>query len=126
MSDDAQIRMSTAHEDTPPPSVGSRLHFVWFAIVATLWTVPMAIIQLVSHRFAPTAQNFKSNAGASAHTSLPPTGSGLPITEPASPHGARPSEFVRDLERLLDILASSAARPYPFSFVAKAELAKGP
>lgn len=126
MSDDAQIRMSTAHEDTPPPSVGSRLHFVWFAIVATLWTVPMAIIQLVSHRFAPTAQNFKRNARWWAHTILTLSGIRVHVTDRARLDPAQPYVFVSNHQNLLDILALSAALPYPFGFVAKAELAKVP
>src|SRR5690606_18143040 len=126
MSDDAQIRMSTAHEDTPPPSVGSRLHFVWFAIVATLWTVPMAIIQLVSHRFAPTAQNFKRNARWWAHTILTLSGIRVHVTDRARLDPARPYVFVSNHQNLLDILALSAALPYPFGFVAKQELARVP
>lgn len=110
----------------PPPTLGSRLHFLWFSIVAVLWTIPMAITQFVTHRFDPTAKNFKRTARWWGLGILRPSGIKVQVIDKSGLDPAQPYVFVSNHQNLLDILALSAALPYPFGFVAKEELARVP
>lgn len=126
MSDEVQIYSPAPTEGGPPHTLGSRLHFMWFAVVAVMWTAPMAILQFVSHRFDPTARNFKRTARWWAHTILTLSGIRVRVIDRARLDPERPYVFVSNHQNLLDILALSSALPYPFGFVAKAELARVP
>lgn len=124
------------NEDSPVSVVGpdagpartllSRIHFAWFAVVAALWTVPMAILQMISHQFVPTAQNFKRNARLWGGGILALSGIRVEVVDHAEIEIGRPVVFVSNHQNLLDILALSAALPYPFGFVAKEELSRVP
>lgn len=116
----------TIAEGGPPPSLGARLHFVWFAVVAALWTIPMAIIQLASHQFNPSARNFKRNAAWWGRVILGLSGIRVRVTDKSDLDPSLPYVFVSNHQNLLDILALSAAFPYPFGFVAKEELSRVP
>lgn len=113
-------------DDGPPDNLVSRLLFVWFAIVAAIWTVPVSILQFISHQFSPTARNFKRNSGLWGRGILAFSGIRTQVTDRAHLDPTRPYVFVANHQNLLDILALSAALPYPFGFLAKAELARVP
>jgi 1-acyl-sn-glycerol-3-phosphate acyltransferase len=126
-----QTRSSTAvpaapADGAPRPTLGGRLHYAWFCVVALLGTIPMSIIQLVTHTFDPTARNFKRNATVWGRVIL--RGAGIRVRAvtrvPLDP--ARPYVFVSNHQNLLDILALGDALPYPFGFVAKQELRRVP
>lgn len=112
--------------DAPRATVGTRLWFGWFCIVALLATIPMSIIQLVSHRFSPTARTFKRNASVWGRVILRGIGIRVRLTERVKLDPERPYVFVSNHQNLLDILALGDVLPYPFGFVAKGELAKVP
>ncbi|MEX0600612.1 MAG: lysophospholipid acyltransferase family protein [Rhodothermales bacterium] len=113
-------------DDGPEPTLAARLHFAWFAFVAAMWTIPMAITQLITHQFQPTARNFKRNARVWGGVILRLSGLRVRVFDRAHLHGDAPCVFVSNHQNLLDILALSAALPYPFGFVAKAELSRVP
>ncbi len=113
-------------EHVPPSTVGARLLFLWFGVVATLWTIPVSIIQFISHQFSPTAKNFKRNARVWGGGILFLSGIRTRIKDRAMLDRSRPYVFVANHQNLLDILALSAALPYPFGFLAKEELARVP
>lgn len=110
----------------PPDNIGSRLLFLWFALVAAIWTVPVSILQFISHQFSPTDRNFKRNSGLWGRGILTFSGIRTRVTDRAQLDPSRPYVFVANHQNLLDILALSAALPYPFGFLAKAELARVP
>ena len=110
----------------PEPGLGPRLLFLWFALVATLWTIPVSIIQFISHQFSPTARNFKRNARVWGGGILMLSGIRTRVTDRAKLDRTRPYVFVANHQNLLDILALSAALPYPFGFLAKEELSRVP
>lgn len=113
-------------EGVPEPTVAARLHFLWFAVVAALWTIPISVFQLVTHQFQPTARNFKRTARAWGRVILTLSGLRVRVRDRSRIDSDRPCVFVSNHQNLLDILALSAALPYPFGFVAKAELARVP
>lgn len=133
---DVEGGTTDAHPDTPDaqsaavhgpaPTLGARLHFLWFALVAVLWTVPMAVTQFVTHQFDPSARNFKRSARWWASVILRLGGIRVQVRDRSGLDTGRPYVFVSNHQNLLDILALSAALPYPFGFVAKAELARVP
>lgn len=110
----------------PRPTLGARLLFVWFSIVATLWTLPISILQVITHQFNPTARNFKRNARLWGGGILALSGIRTRVADRAALDRTQPYVFVANHQNLLDILALSAALPYPFGFLAKSELARVP
>lgn len=110
----------------PRPTLAARLHFLWFALVTVLCTVPMALVQMLTHRMSPTARNFKRNAGTWGRVILALSGIRVHVTNRAGIDPDEPVVFVSNHQNLLDILALSAALPYPFGFVAKEELSRVP
>lgn len=118
-------------EPTPPqqkeriPS-GQRLWFVWGVLVVMLLTVPFSMAQALTHRFNPTAENFKRWASRWAKSVLFFLGIRVRIEETVSLAPAQPYVFIANHQNSLDILALASAMPYPFGFVAKAELAQMP
>lgn len=113
-------------DEGPEQTIAARLHFLWFALVATLWTIPISIFQLVTHQFQPTARNFKRTARAWGGVILALSGIRVRVRDRSGIDSDQPCVFVSNHQNLLDILALSAALPYPFGFVAKAELARVP
>ncbi|MDX1548343.1 MAG: lysophospholipid acyltransferase family protein [Rhodothermales bacterium] len=115
--------------EAPPPSVrptlGTRLWFAWAVLVALVVTVPLSLLQVVTHAFDPTARNFKRWAGLWGRMIL--RGSGIRVTvEGALPDPARPCVFVANHQNALDVPVLAGYLPAPFGFVAKAELARVP
>jgi 1-acyl-sn-glycerol-3-phosphate acyltransferase len=104
----------------------TKLLFLWFGFVATLWTIPMAIGQVITHQIDPSARNFKRTATAWGRVILALCGIRVEVTDRAELDPNTPLVFVANHQNLLDILALSAALPYPFGFLAKEELARVP
>lgn len=103
-----------------------RLWFAWFGLVALLVTIPSSLIQMATHYVRPTARNFKRWASLWGRTILRATGLRVQVEEHVPLDPARPYVFVANHQNLLDILALADALPYPFGFVAKAELERVP
>lgn len=112
--------------DGPRSSLKTKLLFVWFSFVATLWTIPMAIRQVITHQFDPSARNFKRTASTWGRIILALCGIRVEVADGSDLDADAPLVFVANHQNLLDILALSAALPYPFGFLAKEELARVP
>jgi 1-acyl-sn-glycerol-3-phosphate acyltransferase len=110
----------------PEASPGTRLWFLWFAVVAVLATFPFSFLQVVTHRFRPTARNFKTWAGRWGAAILGCTAIRVVVEERARLDPEGPYVFVANHQNTLDILALAAGLPYAFGFVAKGELARVP
>jgi 1-acyl-sn-glycerol-3-phosphate acyltransferase len=113
-------------EGVPEPSLGTRLHFAWAVVWLSLVTIPFSIVQMVTHRFWPTAENFKRWSSRWARVILGGMGIGLDVDDRA---GLAPEEacvFVVNHQNLLDIFTTAAAIPYPFAYLAKEELTRVP
>ena len=117
---------STSPGSTPKPSFLARLHFIWFVVVGVLWTIVMAIVQFATHCIYPTAHNFKRNGRIWGGVILFLSGIRVHVTDGARIDRDIPVVFLCNHQCMLDILALSAALPYPFGFVAKQELAPVP
>lgn len=104
------------------PTIGGRLGYIWFAVMAVLITIPLSLCQVIAHQFDPTAQNFKRWSGAWGRLMLGVLGIRVHLEqrERLDPHA--PYVFVSNHQNLLDILALAGWLPYPFGFVAKVEL----
>ena len=111
---------------SPNVTVGSRLLFVWFCVWALLVTIPISIIQTITHRFNPTAGNFKKWCRVWGGSILKGIGVRVQLEDRAGLDPTRPYIFITNHQNLLDILALGAALPYPFGFVAKQELRQIP
>ncbi len=110
----------------PLPSLGTRLWFGWMSLVSGLATVPMSIAQVVGHAFDPTARNFKRWARLWGGMILGGALIRVEVEEHTALDPSQPYVFVSNHQNLVDILALAAGLPYPFGFIAKAELARVP
>jgi 1-acyl-sn-glycerol-3-phosphate acyltransferase len=121
------LQAARSRRQAPRPTLIARLLFLWFWIVTITVMIPMSIVQLVSHRFQPTAVNFKRNASLWGWSILR-VGAGIrvAVSERAPLDPSQPYVFVCNHQNSLDILALAAALPYPFGFLAKIELNKVP
>ncbi|HMB90428.1 MAG TPA: lysophospholipid acyltransferase family protein [Rhodothermales bacterium] len=108
------------------PSLGTRLWFAWFCLVTVLVTVPMSIIQIVSHQFWPTARNFKRWSGTWGRSIQRLLGISVVVEEQVHLDPEQPYVFVANHQNTLDIFTLAGYLPCPFGFVAKAELARTP
>lgn len=114
--DDGQIKRS----------LGTRLWFAWFCIVAFVVTVPMSILQIVSHQFSPTARNFKRWSGMWGRMIQRLLGISVEVEGQVPLDPEQPYVFVANHQNTLDIFTLAGYLPCPFGFVAKAELASMP
>jgi 1-acyl-sn-glycerol-3-phosphate acyltransferase len=119
-------RETTPTARPPVVTLGARLLYGWFALWALLVTIPASICQLLSHQFHPTARNFKFWSRLWGGAILAGIGVRVRVEERIRLPRDRPYIFVSNHQSLLDILALSAALPYPFGFVAKEELKRVP
>lgn len=116
-----------ATDDAPlRPTPGRYLHYAWFALAALLVTIPMSLSQFISHQFHPTARNFKRNARRWGRAILRALGIRTKLIQDAPLDPDASYVFVANHQNLLDILVLADVLPYPFGFVAKAELEKVP
>ncbi len=113
-------------EGAPPATLKTRLHFFWFMLVGMFSTLIIAPFQVLTHRFHPTAANFKKWARRWAGFILKACGWRVVCEDCAHLPKGQPCIFVANHQCALDILALSYALPYPFGFVAKAELERVP
>lgn len=113
-------------EGGPQPRVVERIHFYWMMVWGLVVTTVMTVLQVIAHRFSPTARTFQHHAGMWGRAILSGGGIRAVVQEDAGLDPDQPYVFVSNHQNLLDILALAAAVPYPFGFVAKAELAKVP
>lgn len=116
----------TAEEGPIEPTFWRRVHFVWFGVWALLVTIPLSILQVTSHQFRPTARNFKRWSGLWGRAILTGIGIRVRTTERVRIDAHQPCIFVSNHQNALDILVLAAALPYPFGFLAKAELERVP
>jgi 1-acyl-sn-glycerol-3-phosphate acyltransferase len=110
----------------PPAKWRWRLHFVWFVLVGLLSTLLIAPLQVLTHRRHPTAANFKKWARRWAGLILKLCGWRVVVEDRAQLDKNTPYLFVANHQCALDILVLAYALPYPFGFVAKAELERVP
>lgn len=108
------------------PSPGTRLWFAWFCLVTLLVTVPLSIMQIVSHQFWPTARNFKRWSGIWGRAIQRLVGITVVVEEQVKLDPDQPYVFVANHQNTLDIFTLAGYLPCPFGFVAKAELARTP
>lgn len=113
-------------EGAPPATLWTRLHFFWFVLVGIFSTLIIAPCQVLTHRFHPTAANFKKWARRWAGIILKACGWRVVCEDRARLPEGQPCIFVANHQCALDILVLSYALPYPFGFVAKAELERVP
>ena len=118
---------ASAAEFGPPITLWTRALCLWFWLWVVIVMIPMSVIQLVTHRFSPTARNFKRNASLWGKLILR-GGAGIRVrvTERVRLDPGQPYVFVSNHQNSLDIMALTEALPHPFGFVAKAELANVP
>ena len=117
---------SPIRREVPRLRLGTRLHFVWFVVWGTLWTLMLSPFLLVDSTFRPGARTFKRWMTRWARMILGGTGVRVrtELQQPLDP--ARPVVLVANHQNALDILTASAAIPHPFGFAAKAELRRVP
>lgn len=108
------------------PSLGRYLGFLWFGLMTVLSTLVVAPSQILAHRREPSARTFSRWARRWGRWALRPSGVRLEVEDHAHLAPGQPCIFVANHQNALDILALSAAVPYPYGFVAKAELERTP
>jgi 1-acyl-sn-glycerol-3-phosphate acyltransferase len=113
-------------EGVPEPTLRTRLHFAWAVAWLSLATIPFSLVQMVTHRFWPTTDNFKRWSGHWARVILGGVGIGLDVDDRAGLAADEACVFVVNHQNLLDIFTTAAAIPYPFAYLAKKELARVP
>lgn len=110
----------------PAPALWTRVFCIWFWVWGALVMIPMSVVQLISHRFSPTARNFKRNARVWGWLILRGAGVRVNVIERGPLDPSQPYVFVANHQNSLDIMALTEGLPVPFGFVAKAELANVP
>ena len=122
----APVPVQTPLADAPPATWSTRLHFAWFVLMGLLSTLLIAPLQVLTHRFRPTAANFKKWSRRWAGLILKGCGWRVACEDRAQLSLNQPYLFVANHQCALDILVLAYALPYPFGFVAKAELERVP
>lgn len=102
------------------------LAFGWLALVVGVCTAVAAPAQVLAHRRRPTARTFQKWAGRWSRWILGATGVRVQVDDHARLDPGAPCIFVANHQNALDIFVLGAGVPYPFGFVAKAELEKTP
>lgn len=113
-------------EEVLRPTLGRYLGFAWLGLMAVLSTLVAAPAQILAHRRAPTARTFSRWSRRWGRWILQPGGVRIEVEDHARLDPGKPCIFVANHQSALDILVLAAAVPYPFGFVAKAELEKTP
>lgn len=112
--------------DLPRPSVWTRLHFAWALAWAALVTPWLGFGVILHSLFRPTARVFKAWVTAWARLLL--AGAGVRVVSEVRAEMApgQPAVFIANHQNELDILTCAAGIPFPFGFMAKAELRNVP
>ncbi|GEM_PF-100533 len=115
-----------APDGTPAPTFAARFMALWGLLLAAIGTVTFSICEIINYRFQPSAHTFKRWAARWARFIMRPLGirPALLMQTPLDPD--TPYVFISNHQCALDILALADALPFPFGFVAKAELAEVP
>ena len=110
----------------PRVSFWTRLIFVWALFWVAVVTVPCTAVLLVHNAFRTTARTFKLWATFWARLIL--IGAGVKVVSEvrAQLSPDEPVVFVANHQNELDIVTLLAGIPYPFGFMAKAELRRVP
>lgn len=113
-------------DGVPRVSFWTRLMFFWALSWAAVVTVPCTAVLLVHNAFRPTAKTFKRWATLWAHLIL--CGAGVKVVSEvrARLRDDEPVVYVVNHQNELDIVTLLAGIPYPFGFMAKAELRRVP
>ena len=106
----------------PAVSRGNRLRFGWGMAWLALVTVPFSLVQIAAYQRDPTARGFKRWARRWGRAVLGGLGIRVAVERRAALEPGRPYVFAANHQNLLDVLMLAEALPYPFGFVAKAEL----
>ena len=110
----------------PSRNLLTHLHFGWVIFWAGLSSIPCAILQIIGHVFDPSARNFRRWGGLWAWITLTMSGYRVRAKHLARLDSKRPYVFVSNHQTGLDIWTHLVGIPYPFGFVAKAELRRVP
>ena len=115
-----------AEHGLPRVSFWTRLHFVWALAFTAATMVPCTVGVLIHNAFRPSARTFKRWATLWAHLVL--MGAGVKVESDVRARLGRhePAVFVANHQNELDIVTLLAGIPYPFGFMAKAELGRVP
>ncbi len=115
-----------APDGTPAPTLAARWMALWGLFLATVGTIIFSICEIVHYAFRPSAHTFKRWAGRWGRFMMRPLGirPHLLMEIPLDPDA--PYVFICNHQCALDIPALADALPFPFGFVAKAELAEVP
>lgn len=115
-----------AESRLPRVSFWTRLHFVWALLFAAAVTVPCTTAVLVHNAFRPSARTFKWWSTLWARLIL--MGAGVKVESEVRTEldPRQPAVFVANHQNELDIVTLLAGIPYPFGFMAKAELRRVP
>jgi 1-acyl-sn-glycerol-3-phosphate acyltransferase len=124
--DPAGTLHAPAEHGLPRVSFWTRLHFFWALAFAAVTMVPCTAAVLLHNAFRPSARTFK--AWATLWSRLVLMGAGVKVESDVRTALARgePAVFVANHQNELDIVTLLAGIPYPFGFMAKAELRRVP
>jgi 1-acyl-sn-glycerol-3-phosphate acyltransferase len=115
-----------AEHSSVPQGWLNRAHFYWMMIWGLAVTVILTVVQVIGHQISPTSRTFQRNASMWGRAILGGGGIRAEVDDQSGLDASKPYVFVSNHQNLIDILALAAAVPYPFGFVAKAELARVP
>lgn len=108
--------------DLIPTRMRYRARFLTVGLFAFLWTGITGGMQILAHRRTPTARTFHRWSGRWARGILRMAGIKVVLDDRAGLSQRDPYIFVANHQSGLDILSISTVLPYPFGYVAKAEL----
>jgi 1-acyl-sn-glycerol-3-phosphate acyltransferase len=124
------VPAATLHAPTehglPRVSFWTRLHFVWALLFTAVALVPCTIAVLVHNAVRPSVRTFKGWATLWARLVLAGAGVKVESEVRAELKRGEPAVFVANHQNELDIVTLLAGIPYPFGFMAKAELRRVP
>ncbi len=123
--------MSEGLADTPeerpaPAGLPAHIHFVWLILWTAVFSIPLTLMQMISHPFDPTATNFKRWAGLWSRLCLLAGGIRIRSYSSAMLEPAQPYVFVSNHQCTLDIWSNLVGINHAFGFVAKESLRRLP
>jgi len=124
------VPAATLHAPTehglPRVSFWTRLHFVWALVFTAVAMVPCTMAVLIHNAFHFSARTFKFWATLWARLVLMAAGVKVESDVRVRLGRDEPAVFVANHQNELDIVTLLAGIPYPFGFMAKAELRRVP
>lgn len=110
----------------PRVSFWTRLHFVWALLFAAAVTIPCTTAVLLHNAFRPSVRVFKFWSTLWARLILMGAGVKVESDVRAALSPGQPAVFVVNHQNELDIVTLLTGIPFPFGFMAKAELRRVP